>query len=74
MIIIKNMVISHKFEKGNIVQKNNGEGPKMTVTFSTASYFIPNRINVMCDYFDEESKATKTLEFNQHELMLISKT
>ena len=67
------MVTSHKFEKGDIVQKNNGEGPEMTVTFSTANYFIANRIDAMCEYFDEESKTTKTLEFNQHELMLISK-
>ena len=65
------MVTSHKFDKGDIVQKNNAEGPEMTVMYSTVNYFVANRIDVNCEYYDEKSKVTKTLEFNQHELMLV---
>lgn len=65
------MVTSHKFEKGNIVKKNKEEGPEMTVLSSTVNYFKANQIDVICEYFDEKSKTSKILEFNQHDLMLI---
>ena len=65
------MVTSHKFNKNDIVQKNDSEGPEMKVMYSNINYFVPNQINVICEYYDEIQKINRILEFNQHELMLV---
>lgn len=63
------MVTSHKFNVGESVQLNTGEGPVMNVTSSTVNFFNKSEINVMCEYFDEKAKHIKTLKFNQLDLM-----